>query len=85
MTPPEKVESQVREIIASVLGSSAPSEIRLDDELHEIGVESLSILAIVVRVEEECGIKIGDSELFEASLKRVGDLVELVQSNMAHS
>ncbi|MFG2225109.1 acyl carrier protein [Streptomyces sp. NPDC048644] len=85
MTPPEKVESRVREIIAAVLGPAAPAEIGRDDELHAIGIESLSILEIAVRVEEECGIKIGDSELFQASLTRVGDLVKLVQSHVDNS
>jgi acyl carrier protein len=87
LTSPEKVDidAQVCGIITDVLGSSAPAEIRLDDELHEIGIESLTILEIVVRIENECGIKIGDSEIFEAALSRVGDLVKLVQSHVGNS
>ncbi|WP_371540563.1 MULTISPECIES: acyl carrier protein [unclassified Streptomyces] len=72
-------------IIRAALGSSAPAEIGLDDDLHELGIESLTILEIVVRVEQECGITIGDSEIFEAALRRVGDLVKLAQSHVGNS
>ncbi|MBL1102168.1 acyl carrier protein [Streptomyces coffeae] len=73
------------EIIAAVLGSAAPAEVKSDDELREIGIDSLAILEIVVRVEKECGITIGDSEVFEAALRRVDDLVKLVQSHVENS
>ncbi|MFF8788736.1 acyl carrier protein [Streptomyces sp. NPDC015125] len=82
---PEKVDTQVCEIIATVLGSSAPAEIKIDDELREIGIDSLTILEIVVRVEKECGITIGDSEIFQVALRRVEDLVKLVQSHVENS
>ncbi|MCX4725948.1 acyl carrier protein [Streptomyces sp. NPDC090052] len=85
MTSPEKVETQVCGIIRAALGPSAPAEIGLDDDLHGLGIESLTILEIVVRVEQECGITIGDSEIFEAALRRVGDLVKLAQSHVGNS
>ncbi|PBC80579.1 acyl carrier protein [Streptomyces sp. 2112.3] len=85
MTSPVKVDTRVCEVIAAVLGSSAPAEIKNDDELRGIGIDSLSILEIVVRVEKECGITIGDSEIFEAALCRVDDLVKLVQSHVENS
>ncbi|MFG2533313.1 acyl carrier protein [Streptomyces sp. NPDC048516] len=80
-----KVDTRVCEVIAGVLGSSAPAEIKIDDELRAIGIDSLSILEIVVRVEKECGITIGDSEIFEAALRRVDDLVKLVQAHVQNS
>ncbi|NDZ79504.1 acyl carrier protein [Streptomyces sp. SID10853] len=82
---PERTGAQVRGIIAAALGPSAPPDIGLDDELHALGIDSLTILEIVVRVEQECGIKIGDSEIFEAPLKRVGDLVKLVTAHVENS
>lgn len=85
MTSPEKVETQVRDIIAAVLGSSAPAHIGPHDELHEIGVDSLTILEIIVQVEKQCDIRIGDSEIFQIPLKQVGDLVQLVQSHVGNS
>ncbi|MFI1225620.1 MULTISPECIES: acyl carrier protein [unclassified Streptomyces] len=85
MTSPEKIETRVREVITAVIGSSAPADIALDDELHEIGIESLNILEIVVRLEQEFDIKIGDGEIFEAALSRVGDIAKLVQSHVGSS
>ncbi len=85
LTSPVKVDTRVCEIIAAALGPSAPAEIKLDDELRGIGIDSLTILEIVVRVEKECGITIGDSEIFEAALARVEDLVKLVQSHVDNS
>lgn len=75
----------MREVIADVIGSSEPTGIGLDDELHEIGIESLNILEIVVRLEQEYEIKIGDGEIFEAALSRVGDIAKLVQSHVGSS
>ncbi|MEU6484428.1 acyl carrier protein [Streptomyces sp. NPDC046887] len=85
MTSPEKVETRVREVVADVIGPSAPPTIGLDDELHEIGIESLNILEIVVRLEQEFDIKIGDAEIFEAALSRVGDIAKLVQTHVGRS
>ncbi|MER0240895.1 acyl carrier protein [Streptomyces sp. HSW2009] len=85
MTSPEKVESQLYEIITAVLGSAAPKSIGLADELPEIGVDSLTILEIVVRIEQECGIEIGDSEVFAVPLRQVSDLVQLVQTHVGNS
>ncbi|MFC5219742.1 acyl carrier protein [Streptomyces coerulescens] len=75
----------MREVITAVIGSSAPADISLDDELHEIGIESLNILEIFVRLEQEYDIKIGDGEIFEAGLSRVGDIAKLVKSHVGSS
>ncbi|KPI00287.1 acyl carrier protein familyprotein [Actinobacteria bacterium OK074] len=58
----------------------APEEIGDEQFLtsEEIGLDSLSLLEVIVRLEAEFGILIPDSEVFHAQLETVGNLTELV-------
>lgn len=66
-----------------VVGSKVPAqEIGDEQKLYQLEIESLNILEITVRIEQEFGIQIDDAEIFEADLTRVGSLVDLVRSHV---
>ncbi|MEU8264753.1 phosphopantetheine-binding protein [Micromonospora sp. NPDC048999] len=48
----------------------------------EIGVDSLSLLELIVRIEREFGIQIPDQDVFAAELRTIDDLTALVETHL---
>lgn len=79
------VAASVKQIIISVL--DLPMDVtELDDDLslysNAIGLDSLTLLRIITRLEEEIPCKIDDRAMMFAQLVDVGSLVELVSSHI---
>ncbi|WP_392958396.1 acyl carrier protein [Streptomyces sp. LN245] len=74
---PNAVHLRVKKIIGQV--KNIPAEEITDEQVltEEIGLDSLSLLEVVVRLEAEFQTLIPDSELFRARLRTVEDLTEL--------
>jgi acyl carrier protein len=77
---PDAVEEQVTRLLAGYshrpLGPRADPRLSLRDEL---GIESLSLVSLVVRLGDELGVDASDDALDLAGLKTVGDLVALAR------
>lgn len=66
----------VEEVIAETVGCDRITE---DGDLKtEIGLDSLSLVAVIVGLEEKFGIEFNESDLDPGKINRVQDLVELV-------
>ena len=64
---------EVQKILAKQL-RRAPEEITLESDIKkDLGADSLDILQLLMRVEDEYGIVIPDQEL--AGFRKVGDVV----------
>lgn len=63
-------------IIDAVGGESVTSEQELKTD---IGLDSLSLVAVIVGLEEKFGIEFDESDLDPGKIIRVQDLVELVE------
>lgn len=82
----EEAANTVREIMVDVLELRlSPEGIRDDISLYspEIRLDSLSLLRLLLAVEEEFGCRIEDEDIMEADLEKVGDLIGLVLRHTA--
>lgn len=74
------IELQVKSVLAGKLDKPA-SAIRLDDDLLvDLGLDSLSLAELILRVEEIAGMRIPGNDLLDATT--VGDLVNLVAKRL---
>ncbi len=62
--------------VKEILGEYVDSEITMDTAFDDLGIDSLDMLDMVMKVEEELGVEI---EL-NPSINTVGALVELIES-----
>lgn len=62
--------------VKEILGEYVDSEITMDTAFDDLGIDSLDMLDMVMKVEEELGVEI---EL-NPSITTVGALVELIES-----
>lgn len=72
---------QVKETMVDTLGCDEDKitmEASLADDLN---IDSLDAVELVMAIEEQCGVKIPDSEL--ANLKTVGDIVAAIAKYQA--
>ncbi len=62
--------------VKEILGEYVDTEITMDTAFDDLGIDSLDMLDMVMKVEEELGVEI---EL-NPSITTVGSLVELIES-----
>ncbi len=54
-----------------------------DDDLREaLGLDSVDLVGLVMRIEREFHVRLSTEEL--ATVKKVGDLLDLMESKLAH-
>jgi acyl carrier protein len=68
----DSIENRLRRVAADSLGL-APSEVRLDASLAELGVDSLDLVVFMMAVEDEFSVEFTREE--QKSLRSLGDLV----------
>ena len=67
----------VEEVIIDAVGGDS---VTAEQELKtDIGLDSLSLVAVIVGLEEKFGIEFNESDLDPSKIVRVQDLVELVR------
>jgi acyl carrier protein len=75
-----EIRTQIKQGIAEV-ASVDTSEIEDSSSyVEDLGLDSLSILEIIVKLEQKCGIRMPPEQL--ASVRTVGDTVKLVQHHI---
>jgi len=70
------IEQRVKSVLAKKLNKPSSAISLEDDLLFDLGLDSLSLAELVVRVEEIAGVRIRGDDLFDATT--LGDLVDLV-------
>jgi acyl carrier protein len=69
----------VRGVLISVLGLGIErSELDINADLFELGMDSLSVVRVVVALEEGLAIQIPADELSPDLFRRVGDLIDFL-------
>ncbi|MCR4843092.1 MAG: acyl carrier protein [Eubacterium sp.] len=70
----------LKKVIAQVLSVDA-EEITLDTTFEgDLGADSLDVTSIMIELEEQLGIEIGDDDVDTEKIKTVGDAVELIKN-----
>jgi acyl carrier protein len=73
------VEKKVREIVAEQLGKDV-NEVTVNASfIDDLGADSLDIVELVMKMEEEFGIEIPDEEA--EKIKTVNDVVEYIKGH----
>lgn len=74
----EDLEAKIKSVIAEKLGKRI-EDIRNDASfIDDLGADSLDIVDMVMKLEEEFGISIPDEDLDK--IKTVGDAIEYIRS-----
>ena len=73
----QNTQDKVARIIAEKLSIDA-STIKLESTLQDLGADSLDLVEIIMKLEEQFGIEVDDAKA--ESLKNVNDVVEYVHS-----
>ena len=73
----QNTQDKVARIIAEKLSIDA-STIKLESTLQDLGADSLDLVEIIMKLEEQFGIEVDDAKA--ENLKNVSDVVEYVHS-----
>lgn len=73
-----EVKERIINLLSDKLGYNA-TEIKEENNFTtDLGADSLDMVEIIMGIEEEFGLKIGDTEISE--VKTVGDLIKKVEN-----
>jgi len=73
------VEKKVKEIVAEQLGKDVNDITTQASFIDDLGADSLDIVELVMKMEEEFGIEIPDEEA--EKIKTVNDVVEYIKAH----
>lgn len=75
------MEEKLREIVARVLELSEDVAEKLDGDadLTELGLDSMTCVEVVVNLEDEFGIEVGEEDLLVENMSTIARLKELVE------
>lgn len=77
------VFERLRDVVAEELGIS-PEEIKPEARfIEDLGADSIGLMELVMKLEEEFGIKIPDEDVEKIST--VGDAVKYIEEHMSQS
>jgi acyl carrier protein len=80
----DNIERKLSEIIARASFTKVPAnKIKLTDMLHDVGIDSLSFMEIVVYIEEEFDITVADKDLASERFDTVGALKSYIEEKRA--
>lgn len=74
----QETTTTVKSIIAEILKVD-PSAVSLDSTFETLGVDSLDMLQIIMKLEDTFGIEISDDVAM--SIKTVGQAIDLIQKS----
>ncbi len=74
------MENRVREIVAGYMGILV-SEVADDKSFIEMGMDSLTLLKIIIDIENEYDINIADEEIVD--IRNFADICKLIEKNFS--
>ena len=75
----DDITAQFEEALRRHLRSAKASEINYDTELVQLGLDSMTAVAVLLDMEKTFGIRFPDDMLVEGTFKTAGKLKEAVQ------
>jgi acyl carrier protein len=66
----------------AIVTRSQPGRLTDQERLVDVGLDSLSLLELLVRIERDFGLTIADRAVLEANLVTVADLVHFVDDQL---
>jgi acyl carrier protein len=75
----ENIEAKVREILGAKCESKNADEIGLDENLQDLGINSISFIKLVLALEKEFGIEIDDENLIFEVFQTLRSVINFVE------
>ena len=72
-------EKEIAEKIAKIAYDAVGAELNEEENLKESGIDSLSLVAVIVAIEEAFGVAFSDDDLDPANLITLDDLVRITR------
>jgi acyl carrier protein len=79
------IAAAVRTALASGLGVDETSLTPQTDLYDELAADSIAVMEVLCKLEDQLGIDLPDSNAFAMELRTVGDVVEAFQSRAGQS
>jgi acyl carrier protein len=74
-----QIKEKLVEQISLTIGEE-PSNIKSDMLLHELGVDSLGLVELLIFIEKEFGIALMDSGISQDSMMKIDSLAQSIQT-----
>lgn len=81
MSSRETLRATLLNLLEEEMGESFPSLTDDQDLRESLGLDSVDVVGLVMRIEREFRIRLAQEEL--ASTRRVGDLLDLMEAKLA--
>lgn len=78
----DSISRNIAKIVINELLISSELQIDKDTKLIEIGVDSVALMMLLVFIEEQYGIEIGEDALIGEGFDSLGDIAEYVYSKL---
>jgi acyl carrier protein len=75
----DDITTQFEDVLRRHLRSAKPDAINYDTELAQLGLDSMTAVAVLLDMEKTFGIKFPDDMLVEGTFRTAGRLKEAVQ------
>jgi acyl carrier protein len=76
----ETTEEKVRLILNEICKiNSSTKNLKLDDDIFEVGVDSISFIKVVLKLEEEFNVKFEDDNLDYNKFRTIKQLVDYLE------
>ncbi len=76
-----EIEKRVMNVVSDM--AVVHEELSLHDSLAGIGIDSLKIVALILSLEDEFGIRISDSDLDPSRLNTIADVAALISKTLS--
>ncbi len=79
----DNVESKIRSILNENINLQCPVEqVRIEDDLLAVGMDSLGSIRLVVAIEEEFGFEFNDEDLIIDNFRTLEDIICYVKKRI---
>ncbi|GMK36995.1 hypothetical protein PCCS19_00480 [Paenibacillus sp. CCS19] len=86
MSKLEELQSYITEVCVTKMNMEAPQEINLEDNVEKMfQLDSISMMELIVNLEERYGCKVPDEDLAELGLKSLPELLDYLEGRSVHA
>ena len=79
----QEIEARVRELIKEVVELTVPiEEVGIEDDLMNLGMDSINSIKVIVAIEEEFGFEFDDEDLNFENFRNIRKLVSYIESRV---
>lgn len=83
MTNMNNIENRIKTILNETINLQHPvAEIKLEDDLFAVGMDSLNSIKLIIAIEEEFGFEFDDEDLIADNFRALKNIISYVESRI---